>query len=94
MKSERTFQDIANEIELVWPGPVRGLESAALYLDMLQLFDTTDPNAIHNGQRAKDIVEAFLKTSAIFVGLNSFRLKTELRDNAGLDFIISTTYKL
>lgn len=82
----RTFQEIADEIYLTWNGVNRNTLRASIYLEELQKFDTTDPEATRGGQRAKDLVLGFLNTSFHFKGRDSYRLKCELRDAAGVKF--------
>lgn len=84
----RTFQEIADEIDLTWNGVNRQTVRAGIYLEALQEFDTTDPEATRGGQRAKDLVLGFLQTAYCFKGRDSYRLKRELRDAAGIEFNI------
>ena len=84
----RTFQEIADEIDLTWNGVNRQTVRAGIYLEALQEFDTTDPEATRGGQRAKDLVLGFLQTAYCFKGRSSYRLKRELRDAAGIKFDI------
>lgn len=82
----RTFQQIADEIDLTWTGLSQMTTRACIYLEALQEFDTTDPEATRGGQRAKDLVLGFLQTSYNFKSLAGRRLKRELRDAAGVEF--------
>lgn len=92
MKTDRTFKDIALELELTWPGPVKSIALAEIYIQALQNFDTTDPNEVYNGQSAKDLVESLLKIYSSHISRPVLRLLQELRDNAGLVTIINKNH--
>lgn len=74
--AKRTFSQIAQEINALWPKPYFG---AVPYLQALLVCDTTDPNAGYWFEDVRTQVNYLLANMSTFRGPDARRIKAELK---------------